>query len=155
MFSQVHKGVMLMKMAPLSVTKGMKSEVFDAHDDAPAPPRVLTAHMAWIQGSTSCPFRRTDPQLLLPRPRSYLHTSKESSKSSKLSHFTHVANMSLQPPSLAVRSQSQSRSGGSTKAVILVCTLLRVSIVSTTHNNRLADLPEAPGSGLCLWTCPR
>jgi hypothetical protein len=35
--------------------KGMVSEVFDAHDDAPAP-SLLTAHMVWIPGSTSCPF---------------------------------------------------------------------------------------------------
>jgi hypothetical protein len=33
----------------LSVTEGMKSDLCDAHDDAPAP-RILTAHMAWIKG---------------------------------------------------------------------------------------------------------
>jgi hypothetical protein len=61
--------------------------------------------------------------------------------------------MSLQPPSLAMRSKSPSR--GSTKAVILVNTAWDLYAMMYAHNARLEGLLEAPGSGLCLWNCPR
>lgn len=65
--------------------------------------------------------------------------------------------MSLQPPSLAMRSKSPS--GGSTKAVILVhaapAPAMHVPAVSYAHTARSEALLAEPGSGRCPWSCPR
>jgi hypothetical protein len=126
-----------------------------AHDDAPTP-RLLTAHMAWIsrdhQLSLEGQIRNCSPHTpKLPSTRS------QSARIPLTSHIPKTAIMSLQPPSLAVRSKSPSRAGGATKAVILVCTFqgLYTKYEMLTRNARSADPLAARGSGLCLWICPR
>ena len=63
----------------------------------------------------------------------------------------HTVKMSLQAPSLSLRSKSPSRNSGSTKAVILVLTFQTPNKRMHAHNCRSEGRPAAQGSGLCLW----
>lgn len=124
--------------------------VFLAHDDARAAHR-----RTWVG------FRVLDPpdeaarysQLRPTHPFAFPDTSLELPTFLTPSYTQINVNMSLQPPSLAVRSKSAS--GGSTKAVILVN--IPPNLPRTMHADdcRSVDHLAEPDSGLCLWNCPR